>query len=104
MLSILSIIIENFEIPARDDHRVILVYETHVTTHVMDVETLRYAPFSENTILHDKILFLAAVLQCTSSCRDLEVTESCQVPMPDRRYGAISPNKALEGEREGEEG
>lgn len=59
---------------------VTMMYKTRVTTHVTKVGTLCYASFSENTILHDKILFLAAVLQCTSSCRDLEVTESCRVP------------------------
>lgn len=57
-------------------------------------EMLRYAPFSENMIPRDKILFLAAVVQCTSSsCQDLEVTESCQVSTLDGRCGAISPNK-----------
>lgn len=57
-------------------------------------ETLRYAPFSENTIPRDKILFLAAVVHCiSSSCQDLEVTESCQVSALDGRCGAISPNK-----------
>jgi len=51
-----------------------------------------YAPFSENTILYDKILFLAAIVQCTSSSRqDLEVTELCQAL--DGRCGAINPNK-----------
>jgi len=68
-------------------------------------ETLRYASFFKNTISRDKILFLVAVVQCTSSsCQDLEVTESCQAL--DGRCGAISPNKVdergTEREKEGE--
>ncbi|EGI68209.1 hypothetical protein G5I_03305 [Acromyrmex echinatior] len=63
------------------------VYEMRIMTHEKC-----YASFSENTILYDKILFLAAVVQCTSSSRqDLEVTESCQAL--DGRCGAINPNK-----------
>jgi len=94
ILSALSIIIENSEVCCGATPW----YEMCITTR----ETLHYA-FFENT--RDKILFLVAVVQCTSSsCQDLEVTESCQAL--DGRCGAISPNKVDERgtEREREKG